>query len=587
MQIRAFRNIIFLLLISVMLISSLDAYAQKRKKNKNKASAKSETPIVVSQEDKRKAEIYHTEAEKYYILDDYAKAFVLYQKALEIDPSNATAYYRIAQIYLKGNDKGKAIFNAQRAIKLSDTNKYFYLLLADIYTKQSNFVDAAITYENMIQNCKKANEYLFELAALYIYQENFDRALEIYNRIEDEFGLNEQVIAQKQKLYLKNSKLDMAIAEGQKLIDANPGESRYVIMLTEILISNNQSEKAVPYLEDLVNNYPDNARALLILADFYRKNGDVEKSNTYLHKAFGMPDLEIQPKIQVLASFIQKLPNEDLDQLIINLGEQIIQAHPDDPRSFEINGDLNMRLGNDEKALVVYQKALELGASNYGTWHNVLQMEVKMEEYDKAIIDGEQALELFPNQSGICWFLGTAYLAKKQYDSAVEVLERGKKLSNANEELKSYFNAQLGDTYNNLKMYEKSDEAYEAALAYNPTYDHVLNNYSYFLSLRKEKLDLAKKMSSKLISLEPDNTTYLDTHAWVLFVRGEYKEAKIYIEKAVVGDDISGTIIEHYGDILFILGDIDLAVKQWQKAKGMNETSDLIDKKIANRKLYE
>lgn len=587
MQLRAFRNITFLLLISVILISSLNAFAQKRKKKKNKESIKSETPVIASQEDKRKAEIYHTEAEKYYILDDYAKAFVLYQKALEYDPSNATAYYKIAQIYLKGDDKEKAIHNVQRAIKLSDANKYFYLLLADIYTKQSNFVDAASTYENMIEKCKKANEYLFELAAIYIYQENFDKALETYDRIEDKFGLNEQVVIQKQKLYLKNSKLDMAIAEGQKLIDANPGESRYVIMLSEILISNNQSEKAVPYLEDLVNNYPDNARALLILADYYRKNGEVEKSNTYLNKAFGMPNLEIQPKIQVLASFIQKLPNEDLDQLALNLGEKIIEAHPNDPRSFEINGDLNMRLGNDEKALKVYQTALELGASNFGTWQNVLQMEVKLEEYDKAIIDGEQALELFPNQAGICWFLGTAYLAKKQYESALEVLERGKKLTNSNEELKSYFNAQLGDTYNNLKMHEKSDKAYEAALAFNSEYDHVLNNYSYFLSLRKEKLDLAKKMSSKLISISPDNSTYLDTHAWVLFVREEYKEAKVYIEKALEGTEISGTIIEHYGDILFKLGDIDSAVKQWQIAKGMDETSELIDKKIANRKLYE
>ncbi|MCK5369156.1 MAG: tetratricopeptide repeat protein, partial [Cyclobacteriaceae bacterium] len=561
-------------------------FAQRKKKNKNKRT-KTETTVVVSQEDKRKAEMYHTEAEKYYILDDYAKSFVLYQKALEIDPSNATAYYRIAQIYLKGDDKEKAIFNAQRAIKLDDTNKYFYLLLADIYTKQSNFTDAAVTYENMIEKCKKSNEYLFELAAIYIYQENYDKALSVYDRIEVKFGINEQVITQKQKLYLKQSKLDLAIAEGQKLIDAYPGESRYVIMLTEILISNNQSEKAIPYLEELINKYPNNARALLMLADFYRKNGNAEKSNIYLNKAFGMSELDIQPKIQVLAGFIQKLPNEELEQLAVNLGEKILIAHPDDPRSFEINGDLNMKLGKDELALEAYQKALVLGASNFNTWQSVLQMEIKLEKYDEAIKNGEQALELFPNQSGICWFLGTAYLANKNYDSAVGVLERGKKLSNSNEELKSYFNAQLGDVYNNLERHKKSDESYEAALAYNPDNEHVLNNYSYFLSLRKEKLDLAKKMSTKLISRSPDNSTYLDTHAWVLFVRGEYKEAKIYIEKALDGDDISGTIIEHYGDILFKLGDIDSAVKQWQKAKGMDETSELIDKKIANRKLYE
>ncbi len=586
MQINAFKYITFLLFISILFNSNIDSLAQ-RKKNKKKKKEKIETVVIASKEEKRKAEMFHTEAEKYFILDDYGKAFVLYQKALEIDPSNATAYYKIAQIYLKRKEKEKAIYNAQRAIKLDETNKYFYLLLADIYTKQSNFANAAETYESMIEKCKKANEYLFELAAIYIYQENYDKALEIYDRIEDTFGLNEQVIGQKQKLYLKQSNLEMAILEGQKLIDANPGEARYVIMLAEILISNNQIEKAIPYLEELIKNYPDNGRALLILADIYRKKGDLEKSNDYLNKAFSIPDLNIQPKIQVLGSFIQKLPNDDIEKLALNLCDKLIIAHPDNPKSFELKGDLNMRLEKEEDALLAYKKAIELGASNFNTWQNVLQMEIKLEKFDDAIKDGEQALELFPNQAGICWFLGTAYLAKKDYDSAVEVLERGKKLSNSNEEFKSFFNAQLGDTYNNLMMHEKSDDAYEAALDHNPDNDHVLNNYSYFLSLRKEKLDLAKKMSTKLVSRNPENSTFLDTHAWVLYVIGDYKEAKKFIEKAIGEKDISGTILEHYGDILFKLGEVDEAVKQWQKAKGMDDTTELIDKKIANRKLYE
>lgn len=586
MQKIAHRRFIFFLISLILLSLGFEATAQKRKK-KNKKSDKIEVAAPVSEEDRRKAELYHVEAEKYYILDDFAKSFVLYQQSLQSDPGNATAHYRIGQILFKQEELDKAIYNLQRAIKLDETNKYFYLQLADVYTKQSNFDSAAETYEMMIQKCKKVDEYLFELAALYIYQDDYPMALTIYERIEEKFGINEQVIAQKQKLYLKQSQLDQALAEGQKLIDAFPGESRYVIMLAEILISNNQSGKAVPYLEDLVAENPENARALLMLADHYRKNGEVEKSNEYLNRAFGISSLDIQPKIQVLAGFIQKLPNAEIQSTALDLAEKIKIAHPEDPRSFEINGDLNMRIGNDKKALENYKYALELGASNFNTWQNVLQVEIKLEKYEAAISDGEQALELFPNQSGICWFLGTAYLANKEYDSAVEVLERGKKLSTSNDELKSFFNAQLGDAYNNIEKFEQSDKSYEAALSFNPDNDHVLNNYSYFLSLRKEKLDLAKKMSTKLVLRNPDNSTYLDTHAWVLYMRGEYKEAKVYIQKALKGIDISGTIIEHYGDILFKLGEVDLAVKQWQKAKGMDESSELIDKKIADRKLYE
>ena len=588
MQMRTIKYILVALFVFGVGLSSESAFAQKKKKNKNKDKKQQvEVPSVPTKEELRKAEMYHAEAEKYFILEDFAKSFVLYQRSLELDPNNATAYFKISQIYFQSNEIEKAVFNVKRAITLDDTNKYFYLQLANIYTKKSDFKEASAVYETMIAKCKKTSEYLFELAALYIYQDNVDKALEIYSRIEERFGINEQVIAQKQKLYLKQSNLDAAIAEGQKLIEAYPGEERYVLMLVEILSSNNKVDEAIPYLEELLVTNPDNSRALLMLADIHRKKGNTEKSNIYLNKAFSKKDLDIAPKIQVLAGFTMKLPNEELEVLAKSLSAKVIEAHPDDYRGYEAGGDLEMRLSNDSLALNVYKKALELGSSNFNTWQNVLQLEVKLEKYEDAITDGEQALELFPNQAGICWFLGTAYLVEKDYEAAADVLERGKKLSIANDEMKSYFNAQLGDTYNNLKKHKKSDEAYEAALAYNPDNDHVLNNYSYFLSLRKEKLELARKMSTKLVERNPADPTFLDTHAWVLYMCGDYKEARVFIEKAIDGDDISGTLFEHYGDILFKLGEVDSAVMQWQKAKGMDETSELIDKKIADRKLYE
>ena len=190
--------------------------------------------------------------------------------------------------------------------------------------------------------------------------------------------------------------------------------------------------------------------------------------------------------------------------------------------------------------------------------------------------------------SVLYYFNGTAYLIDDNNEMAVKAFEQGKKFSSSNLELRSVFNGQLGDAYNGLKEYDKSDLAYEGALDYNPNSDHVLNNYSYFLSLRKENLDVALKMSTKLIQRNPDNPTYLDTHAWVLFNHGDFKQAKIYIEKAInLSEDVSGTLIEHYGDILFKLGEVDEAVKQWQKAKSMDESSDLLDKKIVDRELYE
>ena len=85
-------------------------------------------------------------------------------------------------------------------------------------------------------------------------------------------------------------------------------------------------------------------------------------------------------------------------------------------------------------------------------------------------------------------------------------------------------------------------------------------------------------MSSRLVKRNPDNPTFLDTHGWVLFTMGDYKEAKVYLERAAKGE-ANGVILEHYGDVLFKLGDIDNAVTQWERAKGLDDSLELIDKK--------
>jgi tetratricopeptide (TPR) repeat protein len=168
----------------------------------------------------------------------------------------------------------------------------------------------------------------------------------------------------------------------------------------------------------------------------------------------------------------------------------------------------------------------------------------------------------------------------------VQTLEQSRRLSANNPNLRGEILGMLGDAYNALKENEKSDQAYEEALTLNPNNDYVLNNYSYYLALRKVNLDKAERMSALLVKNHPDNTSYLDTHAWVLYQEGKYKEAKRTIEKVFPLHQVNSVHYEHYGDILYQLGDIDNAVQQWQKAKSLNGNSEVLNKKITNRKIY-
>ena len=107
---------------------------------------------------------------------------------------------------------------------------------------------------------------------------------------------------------------------------------------------------------------------------------------------------------------------------------------------------------------------------------------------------------------------------------------------------------------------------YEKALSYNASNIPVLNNYSYFLAMEGRDLDKAERMSAQTVKAEPDNATYLDTYAWIFFKQGNYSLARIYLQNALdKTKEPSAELFEHYGDILFMLGEVDEAVTYWQR----------------------
>ncbi len=541
----------------------------------------------ISESKLREAEFYFTEGEKYFILEDYAKALALFQKSLDINSKNATVYYKIAEVHAKGSDTEKALENALKALELDDSNKYFYVLVANLYTRNGNFSKAAEIYEQLISKIEKTEIYLFELAALYLYQQRYDDALNTYDKIETSYGISEEIISQKQKIFIQTNELAKAIGEGQRLIDAYPNEESYVIKQAEILMANEKKEAAKSLLTDYLTSYPNGYQSRLILAELNRREGKIENALAELKVIFSNPDFDPSNKVQLLAEYRASLNIDELKVLAIPLADILVNTHSQVADAHIIYGDLLQQVQQSKEAKKQYVKSISIDPSNFGVWQNVIQLHFQLQEIDSVIFRSDMALELFPNQGMLYYFNGIANLQENNNEEAVYSLEQGKKLSSANLNLLHVFNSMLGDAYNNIGEYEKSDKAYEAALDFDPNNDAVLNNYSYFLSLRKDKLDKAEKMSKSVIDRNPDNVTYLDTYAWVLYMREKYKEAKKVMEKAINVGGVEAIHFEHYGDILFKLGDIDEAVKQWQIAKGMNPDSELINKKIADRKLYE
>jgi tetratricopeptide (TPR) repeat protein len=177
--------------------------------------------------------------------------------------------------------------------------------------------------------------------------------------------------------------------------------------------------------------------------------------------------------------------------------------------------------------------------------------------------------------------------ATNNYKDVSDAVDYASMLITNDQQMLIEFLSMQGDALHKLGEHHRSDSVFELLLYKDAENIQALNNYSYFLALRNEKIDRALELSSKLIALSPDEPAYLDTHAWVLFVSKKYEEALIFIDKALVKDQNNAVYLEHKGDILFKAGKQMDALDFWKKATENGAKSEKLNEKILQKKLVE
>ncbi|UYZ62746.1 tetratricopeptide repeat protein [Hymenobacter weizhouensis] len=540
----------------------------------------------LSEKEREQSEAYFVDGVRLLLLEEYNRAQERFLKAYALNPTNAAVNYKIAETNLLSGNLEDATNFAQAAVRLDPDNAYYYLLLAQVYASRKQYDQAAEVYTTLIRDVPDSGYYLFNLADLYLAQGKLNEALATFERAEKQFGTLEEVSFKKQQIYLKQNNLDQALKEGEALIKANPDQVRYVLAQAQMYAANNRFPDAIRVAEQALKQDPDNPRARMILADVYRQQNNPAESQKQVKLAFESTLLDIDDKVRILVDYIKQLPNPALNQTALELAAITTRVHPKEAKAFSIAGDIQTVVEKRADARTNYLKALRLDNSRYQIWQQVVLIDAELSQTDSLLRHTEQALELFPNQAPLWFYNGVGHLLKKQPAKGIKSLEYGRKLATDNPELLAQFDTQLGDAYHEVKDYAKSDAAYEAALAFDANNAQALNNYSYYLALRGLQLDKAKEMAGKLVKQFPDNDTYLDTYAWVLYKLKDYAGARQHLEKALRSTS-DATVIEHYGDVLYQLGEKEQALAQWQRAQKRGGASPLIDRKIKDKKLYE
>jgi len=549
-----------------------------------------DTQAEVSEgEEQSQFQYYFVEGLKQKMLGNKQEAIQLFSGCLELDPNSAAAMFELANIHASNNDFTSASLLLEKAVSISPENKWYKLMLARIYQQTRKFTEAATVYNDLMKMEPDNLDYSYMNALMLSGAGKTNEAIEAYRQIEKKIGINEQISVSLQQLLVDAGKTDQAFDEIQKLIDAYPNESKYYGLLADLYMSQGDTDKAIVNYNKILEMDPENGFVHFSLANYYLEKGDMEKSFEHTRKGFESQEVDLDTKLQMYLILTSPQGGSDLtDEQIGELVEALVNAHPEDPRSYMVSAEYLNGKGEIEKARNEVKKAVDIDKSDYMAWQRLLYMDNQLQDWDALYNDSEEAMYLFPNQPEVYFLHGIACLQLEKYQETITICDEGLTYVVDNPGLKGQIYMLQGEANYNLEKKEEAFALFDKALELDPDNYIALNNYAYYLSEIGENLDKAERMSGRVIELFPDNATYLDTHAWVLFKKKNYQLAKFYMESAMEnGGEENPVLLEHYGDILIMLEKKDEAKKVWEKAKELGSESTVLDQKIRDLKYYE
>ena len=567
-------------------------------------------PVQLTEEQKLDYDHDFIEATKLKMFGNLPNAASMLTRCVEVNPSDAAAHYQLAEIYSMVDDRSNALRYSRMAAGYNPKNIWYQMQLASLYVAEQKIDSAILTYQQVVELQPNNSDLRYNLAILYLENNQYRKSLKELDKVEKIYGFTEEIAiakyrvysqkrevksaesAQKKGIKLYSQKRDVKSIESvlKKSIKKYPDELRFYRLLAELYSSVGREKDAQEYYTKLLEVDTENAFGYISMIEFYKDYGNDAKAMEEMQRMYDMktidPDLKVELYLHLSAdSIFLKKHSQQLDVLI----GQLYEKYPENFRVRLVNADRNLRAQDFEAAKNDLLFLTGRVQTNYFLWEQLFYLLNLLQDSETLYESTAKALTHFNDRYMFHFFHGFAASTLKKYDEAIpsyfRTIEGLKKEKEPDRDIELQTYVFLGEACNEQKRFAESDEAFEKALAITPNNPMILNNYSYYLSLREEKLDLAEKHIKRCIAMEPNNSTYLDTYGWVLYKLGRVDEAIVMIEKAMKnGGSDNPEIVIHMCELLTVAGRTDEAYHICKYAIELNNSKETVEEKIESFK---
>ena len=543
----------------------------------------------ITQANRVKATYVLMEAQRQHFLehDDAFYHLIAYAYSLDSTNTSIAFYMGVAKFertsFEHTDELTAALAQMRKHVEAHPEDKYEARLYAHAAFLVNQYQEGLRVLNIQHQLHPQDDNLLSTMADAYEKTNDYQKALAIYDTLQQWRGQSVELSSAKLKAYQALNDTTGAIHEMRALLASAPTNADYNLAMGKMLFMFGYRDSAMVYYDKAQQYEPDNGLTYLTKAEYYLALGDTLNYDRQTYQALVSTDLDVESKLQILVNYTKTLLSaKDTTHRTDHLFDVLIEQHPLEPQIRVLYSEYLMVIDNNEGAAEQIDYALNLDPTNKELWTRLMAYYLYAGNYEKAIEVGDKAIRLNPDNVELYSYLGSSCYSVKQYDKAIEVYDKALAILDSTQvddrsnllSGKADVKFAMGDTIAAFALYDQS-------LDINPDNPGTLNNYAYFLALSNRDLDKAERMSAKTIVEDAANPTYLDTYAWVFYMRKEYTMAQLYIEMAINNEEQpTSELFEHYGYILLANGDKQKALEQWRKAIELKPDNEQLVKQI-------
>lgn len=520
------------------------------------------------------------------------KAMALYKKIININPHNIDAlismaelnaerglignanenYLAVAEYYTKEGSVSKALEIYERMVNLNPSNINLKLKLAEMYIKEG-FPDDGV------------NKYI-EAACAYIDKGDIQKAKDIYNKVIGYRPKNLDALKGLCNIYHKEGASKEAYETIKKAVDLFPHRKEVLLLYGKAAFHIDRLDEAKDIFLKLLNTDPENEEAREFLARVYLKEGNKEASleefRTVLDGLIKRDELESATAL--LQEMIDVDPeNPNLHNSLIDIYRKLGKEE-DIKKEYEYLVSIYIKQGDSEKATNILKTLIVMDPAN-------TEFRRKLEEIERAIPEeapsistleerpfGEKAIEeeaikIAPEKVEVkseeeVFTEADVYMRYGLAEKAIEILRAF--LDRNPESIKGHI--MLKDTF---KAQGMKDEFIEECLTLSDIYQkahreeerlHILNE-AFEMEPEDERIleRLSPKISPEIVESE-------------IPPEGEIAQEEVHLEEGITPEALEERIAE--ADFYAQQGLVEEAIKVYEGILKLQPENEDIRKKI-------